>query len=756
MDGYGTSLEHVLAELERLGMMLQIQVHVWRERQRPGGTGDELAAFYVPEAEVDEILRTGVGAAPWGEVALPPELRDAVRSRLDALSAEIAQRSAVSLRQGVPLRLAELAGLFSLSAFDVDVLLSCLAPELDGRYERLYAYLHDDVTRRQPSVGLVLHLLCPDLPAVVAARARLGPAGTLVRNQLVELDEDPGQRSASLLHRTLRLDPRITQFLLDQDEDSVDSRLRPFARVVTSAASLDEMVFPVAFRQQLSQLAAHGTAPDAADVLYLQGPYGVGKQTAAAACCRAQGGSLLVVDGRRLAASSSEEFATLVVLADREARLQRAPLYWEGFDALLSDDHGSHLQALVSVLERRQGLSFLSGTAVWEPADALRDATFVRLPFPQPGARERLQLWQAALARDAVTTVDPAADLAAVAGKFRLNGGQIRDAAVTARNLARARTPTAAQITSADLHAACRLHSNRKLADLAVKITSHYTWDDIVLPSDQMAQLREIYSQVRHRALVYDTWGFGGKLAMGKGLSILFAGPSGTGKTMAADVLARALGLDLYKIDVSAVVSKYIGETEKNLARIFAEAMTSNAILFFDEADALFGKRTQVRDAHDRYANVEISYLLQKMEEYEGMVVLATNLRKNMDDAFVRRLHVTVEFPVPGVADRHRIWEQIWPAATPRDPGLDLEFLAHRIEMPGGSIRNIALASAFLAAADGGVITMHHLFRAAHREYQKTGKLLTGSEFGEYAGSSRESRHDRQAGAEAVPPPAAG
>jgi SpoVK/Ycf46/Vps4 family AAA+-type ATPase len=197
---------------------------------------------------------------------------------------------------------------------------------------------------------------------------------------------------------------------------------------------------------------------------------------------------------------------------------------------------------------------------------------------------------------------------------------------------------------------------------------------------------------------------------------------------MAADVLAHCLGLSLYKIDLSAVVSKYIGETEKNLARIFAEAATSNAILFFDEADALFGKRTQVRDAHDRYANVEISYLLQKMEEYDGVVVLATNLRKNMDEAFVRRLHATVEFPVPGVADRRRIWEQIWPAATPRDPGVDLDFLARQVEVAGGSIRNIALAGAFLAAADGGVITMAHLLHATRREYQKMGKVLTGGE----------------------------
>jgi SpoVK/Ycf46/Vps4 family AAA+-type ATPase len=194
---------------------------------------------------------------------------------------------------------------------------------------------------------------------------------------------------------------------------------------------------------------------------------------------------------------------------------------------------------------------------------------------------------------------------------------------------------------------------------------------------------------------------------------------------MAADVLAGELGLDLYKIDLSSVVSKYIGETEKNLARIFDEAATSNAILFFDEADALFGKRTQVRDAHDRYANVEISYLLQQMEEYEGVVVLATNLRKNMDEAFVRRLHACIDFPMPGVDDRRRIWTQIWPASAPLDPGLDLELLARDVDVAGGAIRNIALAGAFLAAADGGVVTMAHLRHATDREYQKMGKVLT-------------------------------
>jgi SpoVK/Ycf46/Vps4 family AAA+-type ATPase len=297
--------------------------------------------------------------------------------------------------------------------------------------------------------------------------------------------------------------------------------------------------------------------------------------------------------------------------------------------------------------------------------------------------------------------------------------------------MARWRDPDGGRVTLADLNAACRLQSSPKLAALAKKIEPHYAWADIVLPTDRLAQLREICDQVRFRARVHEDWGFGRKLALGKGLAVLFAGPSGTGKTMAAEIIAGELGLDLYKIDLALVVSKYIGETEKNLARIFAEAEASNAILFFDEADALFGKRGEVGDAHDRYANLEVAYLLQRIEEYEGITILATNLRKNMDDAFVRRMQFIVEFPFPSERDRLRIWEQVWPASLPRDPALDLAFMARRCEIAGGNIRNVALAAAFLAAADGGVVTNQHLARATRREYQKMGKVVGEGEFGE-------------------------
>jgi SpoVK/Ycf46/Vps4 family AAA+-type ATPase len=245
-------------------------------------------------------------------------------------------------------------------------------------------------------------------------------------------------------------------------------------------------------------------------------------------------------------------------------------------------------------------------------------------------------------------------------------------------------------------------------------------------------QLIEICNYVKHYHTVYGNWGFNRKLSLGKGLNVLFAGPSGTGKTMAGEIMANELGLDLYKIDLSAIVSKYVGETEKNLDRIFREGQTSNAILFFDEADALFGKRSEVRDSHDRYANIEVAYLLQKMEEYEGVVILATNLRKNMDEAFARRMHFTLEFPIPEENDRYRIWQGIFPGEAPLAKDIDLSFLARQFKITGGNIKNIALSAAFLTAEDGGLITMENLIRATKREYQKIGKLCTEADFAHY------------------------
>jgi AAA+ superfamily predicted ATPase len=729
MGYYTTSLQHILAELERIDLLIRVQV--WRAQQVQKAD-PALQGLYISDEEVDTLLAKPAGLPLWATAPTRLSLAE-VRAALDRLAADIDRRKAASAQRDIMLRLDELRRLFQLTPLDIDALLICIAPELDLRYERLYAYLQDDVTKRRPSVDLVLNLLCPSFEAKLAARQRFVPDAPLRTYQLLHLFDDPSHHQPPLLSKYLKLDEGVVNYLLGSD--ALDARLLPYARYTVPQTRLQDLLLPVEVKHRLALFIQRQDAYDKGLIFYFQGPYGVGKQTTAEEICRELGMGLLVVDGERLLNVDEAAFATLTRLAAREALLHNAVLYWTGFDALLADDKRAWREALVQEWESCRGVTFLAGDIAWEPVDALHDAAFVRIEFPRPTYAERMQLWTLAL--DGAIPWAADVDLTALANKFHFSGGQIRDAAATARNLARWHDPEHSQMTMADLYAACRLQSNRKLATLAQKIVPHYTWDDIILPRDRLQQLREICHYVKYRARVYDAWGFDRKLSLGKGLNVLFAGPSGTGKTMAAEIIAGELELDLYKIDLSSVVSKYIGETEKNLARIFAEAETSNAILFFDEADALFGKRSEVRDSHDRYANIEVGYLLQKMEEYQGVVILATNLRKNMDDAFVRRMHCTVEFPFPTEQDRRRIWERVWPEDAPRSQDLDLEFMGRRFEMAGGNIRNIALAAAFLAAADGGTITMVHLIHATKREYQKMGKVVMEGEFGEYAKTNK-------------------
>jgi SpoVK/Ycf46/Vps4 family AAA+-type ATPase len=725
MTFFETSLQHILAELERIDLLIQVQIG----RARALYDADEqFQGLVITEQEVDRLLARPAGLPHWAVEPLPASSPD-LTAVLDRLAASIERRRAASAHRGISLRLDRLAQLFDLTPFDVDVLLICLAPELDLRYERLVAYLQDDVTKKRPSVDLALNLLSPTFEAKLASRSRFTPQAPLVRHALVSLFEDPAQPQPPLLGKILKADARVVSYLMGADD--ADARLLPYARTARSAIRAEDLLLPPEVKQRLIRLTRAQGSQGESLVYYFQGPYGVGKQTAAEALGHELGKGLFVVDGDKLLAAEELAFETAVRLAMREALLQDAVLFWSGFDALLADERRAWRDVLLQAVEQRPGLTILAGNAPWEPADALRTRRFVRVEFRRPSHAERVEFWTRSL--DGGQPVEAGLNLGALATKFRFTAGEIEDAAATARNLARWRDPEAGHVTLDDLHAACRLQSNRKLAALARKITPHYAWDDIVLPAARLQQLREICNQVKYRAQVYGTWGFDRKLALGKGLNVLFAGPSGTGKTMAAEIMAGELGLDLYKIDLSTVVSKYIGETEKNLARVFEEAETSNAILFFDEADALFGRRSEVRDSHDRYANIEISYLLQRMEEYDGMAILATNFHKNMDEAFVRRIHVTVDFPFPDVGNRLSIWEKIWPAETPRDPALDLAFMARRFEIAGGSIRNIALAAAFLAADDGQVVDMGHLIRATQREYQKMGKLVVEGEFGEYA-----------------------
>jgi AAA+ superfamily predicted ATPase len=701
--------EHLAAALAWLHRLLAWKITT--TRQTFGALADDpYRGLYISDSEVDML---GSDAPRiWPEPSADRVVLADERRALDA-------------RARPEARLARLAASFGLDRFDCDVVLLALAPELDLRYERILGYIQDDVTKKRPTVGLALGLLCVRPDQALAARARFAPEAPLLRQRLIHVFEE-GQRHAPLPARLIKLDERIVAELIGQP--AIDPSLAPFVALTQPRGSLDQLALPDDLRARLRRIV-HAYPPGL--TLALQGSYGSGRTTIAEALCAEADLPLLRVYLDRLLESdlAPEDSAQRLV---REAALQRAAIFWQHGDRLLHGDSARAWRAaILGALDEHSGVSFFALDQPWEARGALKRAPFLRVELPTLSYAEREQVWRQQLGAE---TPAPAA-LEALASTFRLTGGQIRDAAAMARALAGWRNGADGahdELAVQDLYAACRAQSSGRLGTLAQRIAATYHWDDIVLPADQASQLREICVQVRQRRTVLERWGFDRHLAMGKGVNVLFAGQSGTGKTMAAEIIASDLELELYKVDLSSLVSKYIGETEKNLDAIFTAAREANAILFFDEADAIFGKRSEVKDAHDRYANIEVGYLLQKMEEYDGVVILATNLRKNMDDAFVRRLHVAIDFPFPEEADRLRIWRKVFPPEAPLETDIDLAFMARQFRLAGGNIRNIALLAAFLAAEDGTAIGMAHVIRAARREYQKLGKLVTEADFGPY------------------------
>jgi hypothetical protein len=642
-------------------------------------------------------------------------------------------------------RLAALGRLFGLDSFEQAALLTALAPEIDLAYGNLYAYVQDDVTRKYATVDLALTLWCGDLAARLAARARFAPDAALRRNFLLGVDDTAPPLAAPLLSRALALDPRVAAFLLGSDRP--DPALSGAAQVWRGAGALNAAVAPLppadtARLEALARVALglsgpNGAAPTGGLVAWLRGPESQGKRATAEALAGALGRPLLVIDCAALAAG---DLQPAMARALREARLQGGLVYWAGADALAPrrEEAAPDLGPGVARL-----LAGWSGCALFDIKIAsvphlTGGPHVVDLDFPAPSNERRRLLWDEALVGSALA---PDVNLDLLSGAFRLTGDQIAGAAESAQQAAAWHAHAGGEAGGAvgmrDLVAAARAHSNQGLGILARKIIPRYTWADLVLPPDRMAQLHEMCNGVRFGPLVFETWGFDRKLSAGKGVNVLFAGPPGTGKTMAAEVLATDLGLDLYKIDLSTLVSKYIGETEKNLEKIFREGRTSNAILFFDEADSIFGKRSEVKDSHDRYANLEISYLLQRMEEYDGIVILATNLRKNLDEAFVRRMRGAVEFPMPEEPDRLEIWRRTFPPEAPIAPDADFAFLARQFKLSGGHIKNIVLEAAFLAAQAGSAIGMAQLVHATRREHQKIGRLIAPGDFGPYADLAR-------------------
>jgi AAA+ superfamily predicted ATPase len=711
--------EHMQAELEWLRLVLHREI--LRLKAANLLSSDPFRGLYLADEQVDAILsqwhsETGV---PQGAALAEMTERAAMqRARIDAQIAAYAEADRLP-------PLLRLAQLFDLTPFECHVLVAALAVELDLRFEVLYSWARNDVTRKRPSVDLVLKLFCDSSEERFSARESLRRESPLFRNQLLRTSEDQQERDSSFLARALSIDERIAGFILD--ERGIDKRLAGFTSCSLPSRPFTSLHLPEGLVAQLQRAASLTEGV----VLFLSGPEGAGKRSAVEALSTAAHRSLLSVDSRQLAASTIPP-AILVSLLQREAMLCDADLLFENADALVLDHSGPDAAGVaLERIEPAPGVRiFVAGDAPW-PSLGSKQCGWYVFEFPVPCFLDRVQLWEDALNATAVP-VGRTIDLELLANRFALTGGAIHRACADAVRSAIVRARPIAGLTTRDFEATARAQSSHGLCRFAQKTDRAAPWEALIVPPHILRQLRDICTAERYRHKVYFEWGFEQQLTAGKGLNVLFAGASGTGKTMAAGILARELGRDLYRVDLSIVVSKYIGETEKQLSLIFREAKSSNAMLFFDEADALFGKRSEVKDAHDRYANVEIAYLLQKMEEYEGIVILATNLRRNMDEAFSRRMHHVVEFPFPDAEHREKIWRSILPPAAPIAGDINFGFLARQFELAGGSIRNIALAAAFLAAEAGTPILMEHCIICTAMELQKSGKLPSRSEFRDY------------------------
>lgn len=613
---------------------------------------------------------------------------------------ELARQDMVKLEDHEPPpALNLLVNYLGLSKFDRNVLALCAAMELDTRMAGLCAKVQGHPNKSYPTFALAFELFDdPDWNA-------LSPYSPLRHWRMLEINQSGTQ---PLTGAALAADERIVNYL--KGLNYLDDRLSPLLDPMDS--QLFDETLPRSQQQVVDNIIQRlkiSNGKEKPPVIELLGHDAASKQQIAGHIVTALGLNLHTLDIKVLP-SQSGDFETFTRLWQRESLLMPLALYIE-----IDGINEAEKAMLKRFLQRSNGIVFVDLDDA--KTETVRHRFSIEVDKPTPEEQE--QLWIEVLD---TTDVDQPQRLAE---QFSFNQRDIK------------RLASIVGDQSMDIHEpgfgnnlweACRIEARAGMEQLARRIDTKADWEQLVLPPEQKALLRQITDQVAQRNRVYDDWGFRQQMNRGLGINALFAGESGTGKTMAAEVIANTLELDLYRIDLSAVVSKYIGETEKNLRKLFDAAEDSGAILFFDEADALFGKRSEVKDSHDRYANIEINYLLQRMESYRGLAILATNMKGALDKAFVRRLRFIVNFPFPGADERKEIWQKVFPSSTPVDENLDYSRLA-KLNLTGGNIHNIALNAAFLAAQEDQSVSMSLLLNAARTEFKKMERPIKEADF---------------------------
>ena len=600
---------------------------------------------------------------------------------------------------------------FRLSEFEFYILVFCAALELDSRFPRLCTKAHHDENYYYPTFGLALRAL-PN-----SHWSALTPGGVLRYWELINLGS-----GNNLLNKQLFIDERILHYL--QGIPTIDPLL---AGLTELSSNRPNRLMPShqSLADEIAQLCHLNSSQNAPPVIQLCGSEIEDKTDITQAVCQQLGRGISLLNCDRIPLNSND-LAAFTRLLRRECILEYRVLLLNCDDADLINLE--QRAALNQLIKEFSGFIFIT-TRI--PLQELK-CKMIRFDIPKPEPQEQLITWQVSV--DELKTQlngqgklipnseQLSQDLQTLTSQFNLSTSIIRSACTAAVGQLTTHTSSLKQA----LWENCRVQARPGLDKLAERIESKLTWDDLVLPPLQKQTLKQISAHVRQKARVYENWGFAAKNRRGLGITALFSGPSGTGKTFAAGVIANELNLDLYKIELSSIVSKYIGETEKSLQRIFDAAESGGVILLFDEADSIFGKRSEVKDSKDRYANLEVSYLLQRMESYSGLAILTTNLQSNLDSAFLRRLRFVTQFSFPDAAHREQIWQRIFPKNTPTQ-GLDFKKLA-QLNTAGGNIRIIALNAAFVAADAGEAVQMKHILQATQTEYEKLGKSLTSVE----------------------------
>lgn len=629
--------------------------------------------------------------------------------------------------------LARIADQLSLSDHDLLILLLAAAPYLDVRFRERYRELQQSALADRCTVALALELLYPEPEQRLAHLPDFDPERPVFRHALATLEAPLHARDDALVDRMLCAPQRTVDLLLGRPR--LDERVRAFCQVEDMDIAFEQVIAPEGRKAAVLGLLRHHTTyrrvarsmgftraiPYGRGIVVLfSGPPGTGKTLFARALARRLGRPLFRVFSDKLA-ETGEAIEPVVLGLFRDAMLYEAVVFFDECEALFQR-RGSKLGFLLAELERFEGIVFLA-TNVPQTLDVAMDRRIVlRVDLEVPNPLEREQIWELHLPSEAA--IAPDVDVPLLAHLYNFTGGTIKNAVIVALNMAIERNPAAPLLDMAVLRAAADSQIRFNLEDYAQRSRISLTLADLVLPPVEHAKVREVLDACRNKELVQNRWGFGARLATGKGVSVLFDGPPGTGKTLCAEVLAKELDRPVYRVHIPNVVSKWVGETEKNIAEIFTRAKATQAILLFDEADSLFGKRGEVHSSNDRYANQEVNLLLQEIERYEGIVILTTNLFGSLDDALKRRIQYRVTFPLPGPPERALIWQTLMPSQAPIAPDVDYAKLAGLFDFAGGSIKNAILRAAYRACADGARITMAHLIDAGRLECEAIGMVV--------------------------------